>query len=392
MKIAYFDCFAGISGDMILGALVDGGLSVEALTTELAKLPLGGYQVVAQQAQRGALTGTQVTVNLEERGPQRRSLAQILSLISSSDLPDRVKEQGIAIFKRLADAEAKVHRLPSDEVHFHEVGAVDAIVDILGAVIGLHLLGAEVIYASPLSYGGGTVSTSHGILPVPAPATLELLAMARAPLRPASDSSQGELVTPTGAAIITTLASFQQPTLILERIGYGVGAREIPTIPNVLRIWIGQGLPSRDEGLLLLETNIDNMNPELYGYVLERLFERGACDVWFTPIQMKKNRPATMLSVLAPVEAEGAMIETILSETSTLGVRVLPVKRHESEREVIEVKTSLGAVAVKLKRMGGAILGIAPEFEICHRLALEHGLPLQEVYRIVASEAADEMR
>lgn len=390
MKIAYFDCFAGAGGDMILGALVDAGLSIEALAAELSKLPLSGYRLSAQGAQREALGGTQVIVALDEavKAPEQRSLGQILDLIAASSLPPRVREQGSAIFSRLAAAEAKVHRIPADAVHFHELGAVDAIVDVMGAVTALNLLGVEQVFASALPSGGGEVDTDHGTLPLPAPATLELLAMAKAPLRPFIDPTAGELVTPTAAAIITTLASFQQPSLILERIGYGVGARELANLPNMLRVWLGETATPKELGLLLLETNIDDMNPELYSYILERLFEHGACDVWLTPIQMKKNRPAVMLSVLAPHEAEGELVETILRETSTLGIRAHPVQRHELERGLVQVDTSLGKVGVKLKHFHDAPVSVAPEYEECRRLALEHGLPLQEVYRIVTLEAS----
>jgi hypothetical protein len=315
-------------------------------------------------------------------------LHQILGLIANSSLPVETKEQSANIFRRLGEAEAKVHGIPIEEVHFHELGAVDTIVDIVGAVSGLRLLGIEAIFASPLPTGAGTVRSAHGTLPLPAPATLELLALAHAPLQPSADLSLGELLTPTGAAIITTLATFQQPRMYLERVGYGVGSREIAAIPNMLRLWLGEAIePEHRQDLLLLQTNIDDMNPELYGYVMERLFDRGALDVWFTPIQMKKNRPATMLSVLAPAEVEGMMVETILRETSTLGIRVQKVDRHEAKRDVLQFESSLGPVRVKLKLLGEAIVGVAPEYEDCRRLALKRGLPLQEVYRLVAVEA-----
>jgi hypothetical protein len=372
---------------MILGALLDCGLSLELLTAELAKLPLRGYRISAQPARRGLITGTQVTVFSEGSAPEQRNLKAILDLIEKSNLSERTKERGALIFNRLAEAEAKVHRQPIDEVHFHEVGAVDAIVDVVGAVIGLELLGIEALFSSPLPAGSGTVQTQQGVIPVPAPATLELIASAKAPIRPTPRPELGELVTPTGAAIVTTLASFETPTLSLERIGYGVGARELAAIPNVLPMWIGERMAEGQE-LLLLETNIDDMSPELHGYVMERLFERGAFDVWFTPIQMKKNRPAVMLSVLAPTELEGGMVETILRETSTLGVRVQPMGRHEVEREEYQFDSSLGQVGVKIKRIHGRRVGLSPEFEDCRRLALEHGLPLQEVYRTVTAEAS----
>ncbi|MBA7604422.1 Pyridinium-3,5-bisthiocarboxylic acid mononucleotide nickel insertion protein [subsurface metagenome] len=390
MKIGYFDCFSGASGDMILGALLDAGLSLDSLTAGLALLPLSGYRISAQPASRGIITGTQVIVTVDESAQEQRGIKDILSLVENSELSQRAKERCALIFNRLAAAEAKVHRLPIDEVHFHEVGATDAIVDVVGAVIGLDLLGIEALFSSPLPAGSGTVQTEQGVLPVPAPATLELIAASGAPIRPTPSPELGELVTPTGAAIVTTLASFESPTFRLERIGYGVGSRELAAMPNVLPLWIGEST-AEERQLLLLETNIDDMSPELYGYVMERLFEHGALDVWFTPIQMKKNRPAVMLSVLAPPEAEGKIVDTLLRETSTLGLRWQRVGRHESEREMIAFDSSLGRVGVKVKRFRGARISLSPEFEDCRRLAQEHGLPLQEVYRIVTAEASAQL-
>ena len=395
MKVGYLDCFSGLSGDMILGALLDCGLSLDLLTAELAKLPFTGYRISAQPARRGVITGTQATVFSEGSTSEQRSLEDVLDLIERSGLTQRAKERSILIFERLAEAEAKVHRIPVAEVHFHEVGATDAIVDIVGAAIGLELLGIEAIFCSPLPSGSGTAETQNGTIPVPAPATLELIASSGAPIRPTPYRDM-ELVTPTGAAIVTTLASFERPTLSLQRIGYGIGARELAAIPNVLPLWLGEMIEEErevgevkggEQKLLLLETNIDDMSPELYGYIMERLFERGALDVWFTPIQMKKNRPAVMLSTLAPPEAEGMVVETLLRETSTLGLRVQQVKRHHAAREVVQFDSSLGMVGVKVKRFHGEMVGLSPELEDCRRLAQEHDLPLQEVYRIITTEA-----
>lgn len=384
VKAGYFDCISGVSGDMILGALVDCGLSVDALESELAKLDIGGYVMAAGPASRGAINGTQVTVVMEGGGVQHRGLGDILSLIQGSSLGKRVKERSAGIFQRLAEAEARVHRVAVNEVRFHEVGATDAIVDVVGAVIALDFLGIEVLYSSPLPSGGGTADTLHGSIPVPAPAMLELIASSNAPIRPTPERGR-ELVTPTGAAIITTLASFDRPTIYLDRVGYGIGTRDDTQIPNVLPLWTGE--TAQEEGeLLLLETNIDDMSPELCGYVMERLFERGALDVWFTPIQMKKNRPAVMLSVLISPAAEGAMVDTILRETTTFGLRVQRVERRTADRETMQFDSSLGRVALKLKRLHGEIAGTAPEYEDCRRIAIESGLPLQEVYRIVNAE------
>jgi uncharacterized protein (TIGR00299 family) protein len=375
---------------MILGALLDCGLSLDLLTAELAKLSLTGYRIKAQPARRGIITGTQVTVTLEENAPEQRNLKEILNLVERSTLSEKAKERSALIFERLAKAEAKVHHLPVDEVHFHEVGAIDAIVDVVGTAIGLELLGIEALFCSPLPSGSGTAETHQGIIPVPAPATLELVASSGAPIRPTPSPELGELVTPTGAAIVTTLASFDSPTFSLHRIGYGVGARELATIPNVLPLWLGE-MTEEERQLMLFETNIDDMSPELYGYVLERLFERGAVDVWFTPIQMKKNRPAVMLSVLASAEVEGQIVETIMRETSTLGVRVQRMARHESAREIVQFDSSLGQVMVKVKLLHGVRIALSPEFEDCRRLAQKHGLPLQEVYRIITAEASAQL-
>lgn len=390
MRIGYFNCFSGVSGDMILGALLDAGLSLDSLTAELARLPLSGYRISAQPASRGVITGTQAIVAVDERAREHRGIKDILSLVENSELSQRAKERSAIIFNRLATAEAKVHRVPIEEVHFHELGAIDAIVDVVGAVIGLELLGIEALFCSPLPAGSGTVQTEHGVIPVPAPATLELIATSSAPIQATPSPGLGELVTPTGAAIVTTLASFESPTLSLERIGYGVGSRELAAMPNVLPFWIGEST-AEERQLLLLETNIDDMSPELHGYVMEQLFEQGALDVWFTPIQMKKNRPAVMLSVLAPPEAEGKIVDTLLRETSTLGLRRQMVGRHESEREIVAFDSSLGRVMVKVKRFRGARIGLSPEFEDCRRLAQEHGLPLQDVYRIITAEASAQL-
>jgi pyridinium-3,5-bisthiocarboxylic acid mononucleotide nickel chelatase len=386
VKAVYFDCVAGASGDMILGALLDAGLKLPELEVELSKLPLKGYRIISKSAQRGVLRGTQVTVNIEKTPTSHTNLRNILTLLDTSTLSPKVKTQASTIFKRLADAEGRVHGISPEEVHFHEVGAVDSIVDVVGSVIGLELLGVEALYSSPLPSGDGQVSTQHGVFPIPAPATLELLAMAHAPIR-VSHQVQAELVTPTGAAIITTLASFECPHLTLESIGYGVGTRQLAEIPNVLRIWVGQLEQPSDGEMLLLECNIDDMNPQLYGHVMEKLFSEGARDVWFTPIQMKKNRPAVMLSVLVTEALHHRAVDLILRETSTLGLRVQHIDRHEAEREIVKIATSLGQVSVKVKRLGGVTISLTPEYDECRELALKHSLPLQEVYRIIATEA-----
>jgi uncharacterized protein (TIGR00299 family) protein len=384
--IAYLDCFSGISGDMLLGALIDTGVAPDALRAELAKLSLSGYQLDVAKTQRVGLAATSVTVVLEEAKQPHRRLADILALIERSALSGEDKERGAQVFRRLAQAEARVHGTEPEAVEFHEVGAVDAIVDVLGAVAGLRLLGVERLYCSPLPVGGGRVSASggHRELPVPAPATLALLAEAGAPLAAGPDA-EVELVTPTGAAIVTALARFERPAMAVRAVGYGAGARDLEGRPNVLRLWLGEAL-ARPATMLLIETNIDDMSAELFGYAQERLFAAGAADVWFAPIQMKKNRPGVLLSALCPVERESAVVDVLLRETSTLGVRVREISRHEAARETFEFESSLGPATVKVKRLPG-LTAVAPEYEACARLARERGLPLMEIYRIVQREA-----
>ena len=375
---------------MLLAALLDAGLSLEQLRAELGKLHLQGYSLEAQPAQRGAIRGTHLRVSLDERaqGPlQPHDLSQI---VQASALPERVKTQALAVLQRLAEAEARAHRQTVQEVHLHELGTLDTLVDVVGFAIGTHLLGVERVYASPLPTGAGWVRSEHGLLPVPAPATLELMAMARAPVVPPPPGLKppGEMVTPTGAAIVTTLASFTVPAISVERVGYGLGTRDTPEHPNALAVWLGTVEVELPVGeMALLETNVDDSTPELLGYTQERLLEAGARDVWFTPIQMKKNRPAVQVSVLAPVHLQRQMVEVLLRETSTLGVRFRRVERYEAEREVAQVATSLGTVAVKVKRLEGRVVGVSPEYEECRRVALAQGLPLQEVYQRVLEAA-----
>ncbi len=385
-RVGYLDCFSGASGDMILGAMVDAGLSLASLRAELAKLPLTGYRLSARKVQRAGLAATQVRVAVAKKQPPRR-LADILSVIDGSSLPPTDREKGAAIFRRLAEAEAKVHGLPLAEAHLHEVGAVDAIVDVMGAVAGLRLLRVEELFASALALGGGRTQSAGDALPVPAPATLELVASAGAPTVAQQAGENQELLTPTGAAIITTLARFQRPAMKVECVGYGAGSRDIAGWPNVLRLWLGTAVEEAGPLMLLAETNIDDMSPEILGYVQERLFASGAADVWLTPIQMKKGRPGVILSVLCPVEAEGAIVSLLLRETSTLGVRLREVRRQEAEREVLEFESSLGPAVVKVKRLPGEPPQAAPEYEVCRRLAEASGRPLAEVYRIVQAEA-----
>ena len=385
-RIAYFDCFSGASGDMILGALLDAGLSFEALQQELAglALPEGAFAIEAQRVHRAGFAATKLDVVVKEP-PRHRSLGEVLSIVDASRLPEADRVRIGDVFRALGAVEAKVHGQTLAGVELHEVGAVDALVDVTGAVVGLRLLGVDEVYVSPLPLGRGETKGAHGVLPLPAPATLELLAAANAPTVE-GEGARGELVTPTGAAILTTLGRFQRPALRLGRVGYGAGGRDPADRPNVLRVWLGEAEPT-GRRMRLIETNIDDMSPELLGYLQESLFSRGAADVWFTSIQMKKNRPAVMVSVLCQEALESDLVGVLLRESTTLGVRVRDVGRYEAEREVFEFASSLGPAAVKLKRLPGEAARVAPEYEVCRRIAQERSLPLAEVYRIVATEA-----
>ncbi|MFP3899139.1 MAG: nickel pincer cofactor biosynthesis protein LarC [Dehalococcoidia bacterium] len=390
-KVAYFDCFSGCSGDMVLGALIDAGLPLPTVEKALSSVDVHDYRLSAEKVVRCTVMATKFNVAMSEGESQpSRSLEDIAMLITGSGLSEKVKNAALAVFRRLAEAESAVHGVPVAEVSFHEVGAVDSIIDIVGVAFGLDALKIERVYSSPLPLGSGSISSAHGILPLPAPATLGLVAMSNAPIVgfPGGAEPAGELVTPTGAAIVATLADFSRPGMTVEEVGYGAGARDFENWPNVMRIWLGQEVqPAGDDGLVLLETNIDDMSPEICGYLMESLFRIQAVDVWFTPIQMKKNRPAVMLSVLAPRHAEFAVTQAMMRETSTLGIRVQPVCRHIAEREAVEFESTLGHTRVKVKRFTGNTLSIHPEYEECRRIALERNMPLQEVYRIIEADA-----
>jgi len=388
-KILYFDCYSGISGDMTLGALLDLGLDLDRLRATLAGLPLEGYQLVADQLTSEGLAGTRVQVIVENEQQQQRHLPEILELINNADLPGPVKEMSGLIFSNLAEAEAAVHGTTVDQVHFHEVGAVDAIVDVVGTAVALHLLEVTEVYSSPLPLGSGEIHTAHGKLPLPAPATLELLARRKAPVRGSLDNY--ELVTPTGAAILTTIAKGfgPLPDFTLQAVGYGAGSYALSR-PNFLRLLLGQNVQTVDlytDELIQLEANIDDLNPEIYGYLMEILFACGALDVFFTPIQMKKNRPAVQLTVLTPPHLLNKLRDLIFSETSTLGLRLSRAQKVMKPRTVGKVTTEWGAIRIKYcpALPGEPLLHYAPEYEDCCKVARLSGLPLKEIYRLAGS-------
>ena len=394
MTSAYFQCIGGASGDMILGALLDAGLPLDDLLGALASLDVDGYSLKAQRAQRGGLDGTHLVVELEERGRRTHTIQNFVDIVEASGLSDEVVRQSREVFLRIGEAEARVHGTATGETHLHELGTLDTLVDVVGSVAGLEMLGVERVYCSAFPSGSGVVRSVHGLLPVPAPATAVLFQMANAPVAapPNNAHNTGEMVTPTGAAVLTTLAIFEHPQLSVARIGYGLGTRDSQQYPNALALWLGSEQPSGySTGVKLIETNIDDMSGELLGYVQERLFEIGARDVWFTPIQMKKNRPATMLSIIVSADKEAEAVELVMRETSTLGVRVRPLERIEAEREVVRIETSVGSAAVKLKRLNGRVVSVSPEYEDARLRARERDLPLQEVFSRIQREAESQI-
>jgi len=381
VKIAYVDCFSGASGDMLLGALLDAGLDFEGLRRELTKLPLEGYELTLETQVRHGVRGSKFDVVLLHHHDVHRHLADIEALLERSVLSPQVRSRSLSTFRRLARAEARVHDTSADKVCFHEVGAIDSILDVVGFVAGLELLQVEALYSSPLTLGGGTVHTEHGLLPAPAPATLEILAETRVPIR-RHPQAETELLTPTAAALLVELAAFRHPPMTIEAVGYGFGTKELGW-PNAVRIWLGEAAPlvqeDRDE-VVLLECNLDNATGEILGYALEQCLAAGALDAWFTPIQMKKNRPGVKFSLLTMPDLVPALTELLLRETSTLGVRYTVCHRRKAGRRIRRVETPWGEVRLKEKILDGEVIARSPEYEDCARLARETGVPLPEVY------------
>ena len=386
-RVIYFDCFSGISGDMILGALCDAGLDVAELRALLQTLQVPGWSIDAVRETRGWLTGTRMHVHAPEQTTHRH-LHDVTAIITQSGLPAAVKATALRIFANLADAEAHIHGVRADEVHFHEVGALDAIVDIVGIAAGLHLLGITQVYASPLPLGSGWVKAAHGDIPVPAPATLHLLTQAQAPIVP--DDAGFELVTPTGAAVLATLAIFKRPALAVQQVGYGFGKKITPR-PNALRVWVGEGVAS-DGALVLLECNIDDQPAEQLAYVCTQALALGARDVWQQQIVMKKGRAALLLSVLCDRDHEDALVDLLMRQTSTLGMRRTLVDRHGAERALVTVDTQYGPLRVKVKTWRGDVIGAAPEYEDCAAAAQTHAVPLTQVYAAAVAAYEQQVR
>lgn len=366
---------------MTLGALVDAGCSLAEIEAHLLRLPVPGWKISSEKVVRRGFRATQVKV--ESSDPQRhRSLSLILQLIEQAGLPAAIAERASRIFQRLGEAEALVHGVPIEKVHFHEVGAVDAIVDIVGAAAGFEQLSIEGCFCSPLNVGGGRVQTQHGNLPVPAPATAELLRGAPT----YSNGIQRELVTPTGAAIVTAMTSHfgPQPEMTVASIGLGAGSAELTEQPNVLRLLVGEAATraaseTLEEDILVLEANLDDMSPQVYGYFADRALEAGALDVFSIPVQMKKNRPGQLVTVLCHPTDREKLSDLLFRETTTLGVRQSTVKRRTLQRESITVETSVGLIHMKIARLNGHVLNVAPEYEDCRKAAADRGVPLKQV-------------
>ncbi len=388
--LAYFDCFCGISGDMTLGAFIDIGVPLNWLKDSLEKLPLKDFDLSVESISRNGIKAQSVHVLTKDTSTSRH-YSEIKALVQNSPLSQNVKEKSLEIFERLAIAESEIHGQPKEKVHFHELGGIDAIVDIVGTALCLEYLGIDKVVSSKIPLGNGFVSCQHGTLPVPAPATLSILKG----IPVYGTKIPYELVTPTGAAIIASIAdTFEEiPDIIVEKTGYGAGKRDLKTIPNLLRIIIGTPANHisdyQKDRISVVETCIDDMNPEFFGFLMDRLFEEEALDVYFIPVFMKKNRPGTMIQVLCMENRKKSIINRILSETTSLGVRYYDVQRFKLVRENITIKTTYGDVQIKrIKKPNGSVQ-LVPEYEVCKKIAIEKGIPLKTVYDTISKEAVE---
>jgi uncharacterized protein (TIGR00299 family) protein len=385
MKTLYFDCFAGASGDMILGAMVAAGVEPNFLREQLSLLSVAGFSVSFETVSKSGLSATYARVETAHEH-KHRHLSDIKKIIESSRLSDAVKQRAVQIFTRLAEAEARVHNEPVDHVHFHEVGALDAIVDVVGAAICFDALQIDRFVCSPIHVGSGMVKMAHGQFPIPPPAVTELLK--GVPFY--ATDIKGELLTPTGAAIITTVCNEYGPIpqMLIKTTGYGAGTREYPDFPNVLRLMLGEteDKNARDERLWMLETNLDDASPQIIGHMMDRVLELGALDCFFTPVQMKKNRPGVLLSVLCGREEKEAVMRLLFMETTTLGVRSYEVTRRALERSMMRVETQYGPIDVKVAHLDGRVVNEMPEFEQCRQAAAKANVPLKVVEEAARAE------
>lgn len=383
-NVAYLDCFAGVSGDMLLGAIVDSGISLNEIMKALKALPLKGYRIEEEKVKRSFLRATKVTVRISEKGETFRRWKDIEGMIKSSDLPDHIKEKGLSIFRSLFEAEGKIHGETFDKVHLHELGAVDCVIDVFGTLIGFDLLGVGKVFSSPVNLGSGLIKGGHGFIPVPSPAVLELLKD-----RPVYSSGPSfELTTPTGAAIIREMVSeFRaMPLMDIIRIGYGAGTMDFEDFPNTLRIVTGE-VRKEGESVIVIETNIDDMTPQVYEYLFERLFEAGAIDVFLTQVIMKKGRPGIQITVLTEEEKKEAIASILFKETTTLGLRFYRTERMTLDRELKTGHYGEEPVRVKVVKLKGeGVKRINPEYEDCKRIAKKKGIPLIDVMKNVRAD------
>jgi uncharacterized protein (TIGR00299 family) protein len=424
-KVLYFDCFSGISGDMVLGALLDAGLPLDELTRALGSLAVSGYDIRAERVLRANVSATKFIVReapvtghqapgtghqapgtapdhrhdhgdhphdhkhepAHRHDHEHRSLLEIFKLIDGSALSTAGRDRAKALFQRLAEAEAEIHQMPVERVHLHEVGALDSIIDIVGAVFGLEWIGADRVVCSPLNVGGGMVQSAHGHFPVPAPATVKLLG--DAPIY--GGRVQQELVTPTGALIASSYADAfgPVPAMSVEKVGYGAGDRDFPSTPNVLRLLIGRAGEAAGDRVTVIECEIDDMNPQIFGVAMERLYAAGALEVFYVPVQMKKNRPGTLMTVVSPPSLRSAMADIVFRETTTIGLRYYDVDRECLRREVVTVETPIGAVRFKIAWRDGRVINAAPEFEDVARLAADHKLAVKDVQAMAVKAYGD---
>lgn len=383
MKIGYVNTLGGASGDMLIASLIDSGLNIEHLQSQLELLNVGGFDLSVVKDKRAGMSGTHLDVDLDGEGAKIRGISNFVDTVENSRISDDVKKTCIKIFDLIGQAEANVHGVPGKDVHLHELGTVDTLVDVVGTIVGLELLHIEKVYCSPLPLGSGTVKTDHGVLAVPAPATAEIFKLADIPVYPVGSSlpSTGEMVTPTGAAILGVIAEFSQPIFKIESTGCGLGTRNPDSYPNVITFTTGTSNHAQaDSKLTLIETNIDDSTGETLGYVFEQILSMGARDVWMTSIQMKKNRPGIQLSTLVDSQLADAVIEYILMETSTFGVRTRYIDRVEAGRETEEIECKYGIAKVKFKILDKKVISVHPEYEDCKKLAHENHVTLQEVY------------
>lgn len=385
MKIAYFDCFSGASGDMILGSMIDAGLNAQELRKELRKIPIPKVQLNVRKVLKKGIAATQVAITGKRENKSHRTLNEILEIVEKSRLEPEVKKKSKEVFERVASVEGKIHQKSAKDIHFHELSGLDSIIDIVGSVWGFHQLGIDKLYVSKVNVGSGFVECEHGILPVPAPATLAL--MKGKPIY--SSGVERELLTPTGAALLTFLGSDfgSMPAMKVERVGYGAGRDDLPH-PNLLRLIIGvPSVQSGTERVMVVETNIDDMNPQFYDYMIERLLAMGVMEVFLTPIMMKKNRPGTLLKVICSSERLTSVTGFLLRETTTLGLRWHEEERDRADREILTLGTRYGKIRFKLARWEGKVVNLSPEYEDCKRLAFEKKATLKEVFEEARKEA-----